>query len=157
MSIPWARLRPLVLQLGALRTRRLFRHCLRREPPDEGSEIAPGETLTLLLAALLSRRRLLAEDQQDLLLEEMGSELAGFGATIAAALGKGRLPVCQLVVFDGRLARIAGEKRFLDLRTGTWIDRPPLPPIEALTLDLTALYTRAVVHLAAKAPPATQE
>lgn len=153
MTIRYGKLKHTIGRLGLLRLRRLYRFVLGQpKPPEDDDEVPPGDILVLLTAAILASRRPVKEEQQDFLLEELGAGLREFGTRLATAGGTGKLPVVTLTLLDGRYARLWGQEETLDLRTGERLRNLPLPPIEIVSFELTALYRRTLASLSRPDP-----
>jgi hypothetical protein len=126
-----------------------------RSLPGPDVPLDDGQCLVLWLAAVLTARRLLAPDLQYLVLDEYGAAIRAFGEQLGQALGsdtgqQASLKSAALTLIDGaQLARFSGQEDFLDLKRASRVARPERPPLEFLTIDLTALFARmraAVLH-----------
>lgn len=119
---------------------------------DSDPVLVPGETLSLLVAGLLDRVRIVSNDQRLLLLQDIKSVLWPFAQQLQEVINAApdkrkisRLPVCQLGFVERRYVTATGRSGFLDLTTGDALRELPAAPLETISYNLTTLYVRNVV------------
>jgi hypothetical protein len=152
MSRTYRQLTPTLQRLGAATLRQLWRHALQRPGnPESDSVLGDGDCLLLWLAQVLSVRRLLPPDQQMLVLEEYAAEVREHGDQLGVQLRAGSpeksgekrtLCAAMLSILDCGLTRLSGQSRYFDLQQACYVSSPARPPIEFLSIDLTALFVR---------------
>jgi len=141
--LPWAKVKPLVQRLGLLRIRKLCKTVLKKEDGFKDEDMLdPGEVLVLILATALLSRMLISEEQQDLVLDEYGSEIKAFGNLFYENKEQKTLRVVMLNIVDKTFVRLSGHKSFIDLRNGSKVEKLEFAPIEFTVLDLAALLSR---------------
>jgi len=148
MGYTLAELAPTLGSISPPRLRQLWNQVLGYRKLPEDKVLGDGDCLVLWLAAVLTARRLLSAELQYLVLDEYGQQVRSFGDQLGQMLqqtnysGSG-LQSAALSIIDGnQLVRFSGEEDFFDLKRLVRVTTPERPPLEFLTLDLTALFTR---------------
>ncbi len=100
----------------------------------------------------MTRSNLLKTEQVWLLLDEYGGAISNFGSnflgdeSLWVMSPKGnkakKLPVCKLGFLDRKIVCMDGCDTFLDLETGNKQPVADLMPMETITYNLTAVFTR---------------
>lgn len=111
--------------------------------PFDERRVKAGDALVVWLSGLLSKRKPVTEAQKRLLLTFYCARLRSIGDELAAdiAAEKKTLPVATLVIVDNTFVAVSGGTEWLDLRSGEPVKDLPMPPIEAVSYNLTALFT----------------
>lgn len=141
-------LSPFIKRLGPLRVRSLLRFARNGHVPEKevtggpGRPLSPGEALLLTAAAFLSARKIITDEQQQYLLEELAPSLVAHGDLLAERkrAGSKAFPVLALCLGDRRFAWLPGTEGALDLQTGEKLPRLQGPPVEIIQYDMVALY-----------------
>lgn len=126
-----------LLKLSKLQVRAMFTTVLQKPAPGENETLAPEEFRCLLVADLLMRLGFLEHEQRLTILSEMRSLFA-----------RDDYALPQLVFADGNYCTWTGFEGFLDLTTGETVTTLPMPPVETIGYNLSALYARGKQQLA---------
>ncbi len=132
--------------MGPLEIRRLFRTLnseIRYEDAGDHN-LKAGYCLGIWVASLLRQLKWLDSDQRFCLLEACRDILVDYGSIMGdehAGL-KPKRTQCQLLFLGAKYATWTGSSRFLDLRTGEYVDRLPYPEVESVAYNLTELFRR---------------
>lgn len=126
-----------ILKLSKLQIRALFTAVLQKPPPKENETLADDEFHCLLVADLMTRLPGLEHEQRLTILTEMRDILTAANDAFA-----------QLVFADGNYCTWTGRTGFLDLTTGETVTTLPMPPVETIGYNLSALYVRGKQQIA---------
>ena len=119
------------MELSKLQIRSLMRLINSAEPAPE-EPVSANLLLALLLAELLEKIRLTAEQRNLIMVETRVAQGSAVGGELA-----------QICLVDGAYCVATGLAGFLDLSTGDIItERLPIPPMETISYNLVELYRR---------------
>ncbi len=126
-----------ILKLSKLQLRMVFTTVLQKPAPGENVGLATEEFRALLVADLLMRLAFLEHEQRITVMIEMQELLSADESELA-----------QLVFADGNYCTWTGRTGFLDLTSGETVTTLPVPPVETIGYNLSALYARAKQQIA---------
>lgn len=139
MTFPVKDLMPALPRLSPIRAGRLL-----REMGVGGDAVTPGQALLLWLAHWLAVTQPVPPDQQDLMLYALGGEVVSYGDSFEEKMRSpgAVVPVGVVSILDRTFAVVSGQKAFLCLEKGEYVDGLARPPVESISYNLAAMYAQ---------------
>ena len=129
------------LKLSKLQIRTLFLTVLRQPIPRDDDVVKDNDPLlmTLIFADILERVAFLLPEQRTVILTEIWAHLFS-GEACNSQFN-------QIVFIDSQYVTWTGEKGFLNLHTGDWVEELPHPAMETIGYNLNELYRREKLRI----------